>query len=146
MKKINLFEPNLSDLEKKFVLEALNKNQISSYGYFNDLLEKEVKKITGSKYNLTISSGSAALYTAFRSAGIKKDEIVITQSYTFSATTNAIMLNNSIPLLVDISDKDLNIDFENLKEFFKKETFRKNNATFHKKAKKKLPVYVWYSL
>ena len=56
MKQINLFEPNLSNLEKKFVLDSLNKNQISSYGYFNDLLEKEIKKVTGSKYNLTISS------------------------------------------------------------------------------------------
>ena len=138
MKQINLFEPNLSYLEKKFVLESLNKNQISSYGYFNDLLEKEVKKVTNSKYNLTISSGSAGLYIALKSTGIKKDEIVITQSYTFAATTNAIMLNGSIPLLVDISCKDLNIDFENLKEFFKKETFLKNKSTYHKKTKKKI--------
>ncbi len=138
MKQINLFEPNLSYLEKKFVLESLNKNQISSYGYFNDLLEKEVKKVTNSKYNLTISSGSAGLFIALKSTGIKKDEIVITQSYTFAATTNAIMLNGSIPLLVDISCKDLNIDFENLKEFFKKETFLKNKSTYHKKTKKKI--------
>ena len=69
---------------------------------------------------------------------VKKDEIVITQSYTFSATTNAIMLNNSIPLLVDISDNDLNIDFENLKNFFDKETFTKQNSTYHKKTKKKI--------
>ena len=138
MKQINLFEPNLSNLEKKFVLDSLNKNQISSYGYFNDLLEKEIKKITGSKYNLTISSGSAGLYIALKSTGIKKDEIVITQSYTFSATTNAIMLNNAIPLLVDISYNDLNIDFENLKTFFNKETFTKQNSTYHKKTKKKI--------
>jgi perosamine synthetase len=138
MKQINLFEPNLSNLEKKFVLDSLNKNQISSYGYFNDLLEKEIKKVTGSKYNLTISSGSAGLYIALKSTGIKKDEIVITQSYTFSATTNAIMLNNSIPLLVDISYNDLNIDFENLKNFFDKETFTKQNSTYHKKTKKKI--------
>ena len=48
------------------------------------------------------------------------------------------MLNGSIPLLVDISCKDLNIDFENLKEFFKKETFLKNKSTYHKKTKKKI--------
>ena len=138
MQQINLFEPNLSNLEKKFVLDSLNKNQISSYGYFNDLLEKEIKKITGSKYNLTIPSGSAGLYIALKSTGIKKDEIVITQSYTFSATTNAIMLNNAIPLLVDISYNDLNIDFENLKTFFNKEKFTKQNSTYHNTTKKKI--------
>ena len=75
---------------------------------------------------------------AFKSIGIKKDEIIITQSYTFTATTNAIILNNSIPLLLDISLNDLNLDLIKLEEFLKNETFRKKNFIFHKKTKKKI--------
>ena len=103
MKKISLFEPNITNSEKKTVIKSLNTNQISTYGYFNNLLEIEIKKISGARYNLALSSGSASLYVALKSLGIKSNEIVITQSYTFAATTNAILLNNSIPLLVDIS-------------------------------------------
>jgi perosamine synthetase len=138
MKKIPLFEPNIGNLEKKMVMASLNNNQISTYGYFTDLFIKEVQKITNSKYNLATNSGSAALFLALKSVGVKQDEIVITQSYTFAATTNAIILNHSTPLLLDISLENLNIDFDQLENFFKKETFQKMGFTFHKKTKKKI--------
>ena len=94
VKQISLFEPNIGKLEKKLVVKSINENQISSYGYFTNLFEKEIKKITLSKYNLATNSGSSALFVALKSMGIKKDEIVLTQSYTFTGTTNAIILNN----------------------------------------------------
>ena len=138
MKKVSLFEPNISKLEKKIVLQSLNENQISSYGYFTTLFEDETKKITNSKYNLATNSGSSALFLALKSVGVKKNEIVLTQSYTFAATTNAIILNNSIPLLLDISLKNLNLDFVHLESFLKDKTYQKNNYTFHKKTNKKI--------
>lgn len=138
MKKISLFEPNISNLEKKMVMLSLNNNQISSYGSFTNLFIKEVQKITNSRYNLATSSGSSALFLALKSLGIKKDEIVITQSYTFAATTNAIILNHSIPLLLDISLENLNLDFDQLENFLDKYTFQKNRFTIHKKTKKKI--------
>lgn len=138
MKKISLFEPNIGNLEKKFVVRSINENQISSYGYFTNLFEKEIKKITLSKYNLATSSGSSALFVALKSMGIKKDEIVLTQSYTFTGTTNAIILNNSLPLLLDISKENLNLDLDNLEKFLKVSTFKKGKNTFHKASKKKI--------
>ena len=59
MNKITLFEPNITNLEKKIVQESLNKNQISTYGYFNKLLENEINKLTGSSYSLATNSGSS---------------------------------------------------------------------------------------
>ena len=125
MKKVQLFEPNISKLEKKMVLKSLEKNQISTHGYFTSIFEKEAKKITKSKYNLATNSGSSGLLIALKSLGIRKNEIVITQSYTFAATTNAIMLNDSIPLLFDISLKNLNLDLYQLEEFLKKKLLKK---------------------
>ena len=135
---ISLFEPNIGSLEKKLVIKSINENQISSYGYFTNLFEKEVKKITLSKYNLATSSGSSALFVAFKSIGIKKDEIVITQSYTFTVTTNAIILNNSIPLLLDIKKDNLNLDLDNLERFLKNDTIKKGKFIYHKTSKKKI--------
>lgn len=138
MKKIPLFEPNISNLEKKYVLKSLEKNQISTYGYFKNSFEKEAKKVTSSKFNLSINSGSSALFLALKSLDVGQNEIVLTQSYTFAATTNAILLNNSIPLLFDICLNDLNIDINQLENFLKKNTFRIKRNTFHKKTKKKI--------
>ena len=137
MKKISLFEPNVGNLEKKLVVKSINENQISSYGYFTNLFEKEVKKITLSKYNLATSSGSSALFVALKSIGIKRDEIVLTQSYTFTGTTNAIILNNSIPLLLDIKKDNLNLDLDNLENFLDKNTLKKGKFIYHKILKKK---------
>ena len=145
MKQISLFEPNIGKLEKKFVVRSINENQISSYGYFTKLFEKEIKKITLSKYNLATSSGSSALFVALKSMGIKKDEIVLTQSYTFTGTTNAIILNNSLPLLLDISKENLNLDLDNLEKFLKVSTFKKGKNIFHKSSKRKLVVFVLFS-
>ena len=138
MKKIPLFEPNISNLEKKYVLKSLEKNQISTYGYFKSLFEKKAKSITKSKFNLSTNSGSSALFLALKSLEIGEDEIVLTQSYTFAATTNAIILNKSIPLLLDINLEDLNIDINQLENFLEKKTFRKKKNTFHKQTKKKI--------
>ena len=138
MNKITLFEPNITNLEKKIVQESLNKNQISTYGYFNKLLENEINKLTGSSYSLATNSGSSALFVAFKSIGVKENEIIITQSYTFTATTNAILLNNSIPLLLDISKENLCLDLIHLESFLKNETFKNKKFTYHKKTKKKI--------
>ena len=138
MKNISLFEPNITNLEKKMVLKSLEKNQISTHGYFTSLFEKEAKKITKSKYNLAVNSGSSGLLVALKTLGIKKNEIVITQSYTFAATTNAIMLNGSTPILFDISPKTLNIDLIQLEKFLIAKTYKKNNQTFHKYSKRKI--------
>ena len=80
MKKISLFEPNIGSLEKKLVIKSINENQISSYGYFTNLFEKEVKNITLSKYNLATSSGSSALFVAFKSIGIKNSHYHVGKS------------------------------------------------------------------
>ena len=138
MKKISLFEPNVGKLEKQLVIKSINENQISSYGYFTNLFEKQVKKITSSKFNLATSSGSSALFVGLKSIGIKKDEIVLTQSYTFTGTTNAIILNNSIPLLLDISIDNLNLDLDNLEKFLISSTFKKGKNLYHKLYKKKI--------
>ena len=142
MKKISLFEPNVGKLEKQLVIKSINENQISSYGYFTNLFEKQVKKITSSKFNLATSSGSSALFVGLKSIGIKKDEIVLTQSYTFTGTTNAIILNNSIPLLLDISIDNLNLDLDNLEKFLISSTFKKGKNLYHKLYKKKNKLYL----
>ena len=49
MKQISLFEPNIGKLEKKFVVRSINENQISSYGYFTNLFEKEIEPLRRSR-------------------------------------------------------------------------------------------------
>ena len=101
--KIPLSIPFIDFNEKKLILDSIKNNEISTFGRNVAVFEKKISRLTGGKFNLALNSGSSALLIAFKSLGLKKDDLVITQSYTFTATTNAIKLNNATPLLFDIS-------------------------------------------
>jgi 8-amino-3,8-dideoxy-alpha-D-manno-octulosonate transaminase len=60
-------------------------------------------------YGLAVSSGTAALRVALAALGIGKGDEVITQSFTFVATAEAIIESGAIPVCVNI-DLTLNMD------------------------------------
>ena len=71
-------------------------------------LEKEVGSKINVKYAQAVSSGSTALKVALRALGVKAGDEVITQSFTFVATVEAILEIGAVPVIVDI-DKTLNM-------------------------------------
>ena len=72
----------------------------------NTDLETKLKKITYSKYCLTVSSGTDALIIALSSLGIKKNDEVITTPFTYVSTVEAICRVGATPVFVDIKRSD----------------------------------------
>ena len=103
---------------------------------------KKISRLTGGKFNLALNSGSSALLIAFKSLGLKKDDLVITQSYTFTATTNSIIHSGGIPWLFDIDEENLSIDINKVRESLVKNCFKKGKFYFHKKNKKEYLQFV----
>jgi len=60
-------------------------------------------------YALGVTSGTSALRVALAALGIKDGDEVITQSFTFVATAEAIIESRAIPVITEI-DKTLNMD------------------------------------
>ena len=96
MKKINIIEPKIFNEERKYILSCIKNNEISTYGRFINKFEKKVAKISSAKYCVALTSGSVGLYLALRAIKIKKTDLVIAPSYTFAATTNAIIHSLSL--------------------------------------------------
>ena len=71
--------------------------------------EKLFKKKINSKYALAVTSGTAALRVALSTLDLKKNDEVITQSFTFVATAEAIIEAGAKPVCCNI-DKTLNLD------------------------------------
>ncbi len=71
--------------------------------------EKEFAVKFGVAYTRAVTSGTAALLVALKALGVKPGDEVITQSFTFVATVEAILMAGAIPVIVDI-DKSLNLD------------------------------------
>ena len=77
--------------------------------------EKQFAKKMRSKYSLAVTSGTAALRVALSTLNLKKGDEIITQSFTFVATVEAIVESRAVPVCTEI-DKTLNMDPKDLQK------------------------------
>jgi 8-amino-3,8-dideoxy-alpha-D-manno-octulosonate transaminase len=66
--------------------------------------EKKFSEKLGVKYSQAVTSGTVAQLVAMHAMGIKPGDEVITQSFTFVATVEAILALGAVPVVVDIDD------------------------------------------
>ena len=71
--------------------------------------EKKLAEKVNSKYSLFVCNGTAALKLGLIALGVKPGDEVITQSFTFVATVEAILELGAIPVITEV-DKTLNMD------------------------------------
>lgn len=74
--------------------------------------EKEAAEYLKVKHALSCASGTDALHLALRAAGVKAGDEVITSTFTFIATAEAICYVGAIPVFVDIDPQTFNLDPE----------------------------------
>ena len=72
-------------------------------------LEKKLCKLTGAKYAVAISNGTAALHAACYAAGISVGDEVITTPITFAASANCALYCGATPVFADINYDTYNI-------------------------------------
>ena len=85
--------------------------------------EKSFARKFKSKYALAVTSGTAALRVALSTIDLKKGDEVITQSFTFVATVEAIVEARATPICTEV-DETLNMDPKD----FEKKINRKTKA------------------
>ncbi len=83
--------------------------------------ENNFAKKLKSNYALAVSSGTAALRTGLAALELKEGDEVITQSFTFVATVEAIVESRAVPVCTEI-DESLNMDPDDLLKKINKKT------------------------
>lgn len=73
-------------------------------------LEARLCALTGAKYAVAVSNGTAALHIACQTAGVTAGDEVITTPITFAASANCALYCGARPVFADINDKTYNID------------------------------------
>lgn len=73
-------------------------------------LEQRLCAITGAKYCVAVSNGTAALHIAAMAAGIGPEDEVITTPITFAASANCALYCGAKPVFADINPHTYNID------------------------------------
>lgn len=107
---IPVYKPWLTDLEKKYVLDAYNSGWISSQGPYIERFEKAFAEYIGVKHAIAVNNGTAACHLAMVALGIGPGDEVIIPAVTFIATANAITYCGGKPVLCDIARDSWNID------------------------------------
>ena len=75
-----------------------------------------------SKYCISTSSGTTALWVALKAANVKSGDEVIIPPYTFIATASAVLMANAVPVFVDIDPDTFNIDSSKIEEAISSKT------------------------
>lgn len=73
------------------------------------ILEDNLCRITGAKYAVAVSNGTAALHVACLAAGIHEGDEVITTPMTFAASANCALYCGARPVFADINPETYNI-------------------------------------
>lgn len=139
---IPLHEPRFIGNDRKYVLDAIDSTFVSSVGKYVDRFEEMVKDYTGSKYAVATVNGTAALHMSLLLAGVKANELVITQALSFIATCNAISYIGAEPVFVDIDEKNLGLSTDALTDFLTTECIVKNGNCYHQKSGKRIAAVV----
>ncbi len=85
-------------------------------------LEEKLCEITGAKYAVVCSNGTAALHIACMAAGVTAGDEVITTPITFAASANCALYVGAKPVFADINDRTYNIDPSSVKEHITERT------------------------
>ena len=73
-------------------------------------LEDKLCAVTGAKYAVVCSSGTAALHIACLAAGVGEGDEVITTPVTFAASANCALYCGARPVFADIDPETYNIE------------------------------------
>lgn len=110
MNKISIAQPRLIGNEKKYVLDCIESNWISSVGKYIGEFEKAFAEFCGVKHAIATNNGTTALHLALIALGLQPNDEVIVPTVTYIATANAVKYCGATPVFVDICSETMNID------------------------------------
>ncbi len=118
-KKILLCLCHMSGNEKKYIDEAFDDNWVVPLGPNVDGFEKDLEaflshgdpSLAGLRV-AAVCSGTAALHLGLILLGVERDDEVICQSFTFSASANPVTYQGGRPVFVDSEPDTWNMDPE----------------------------------
>ncbi|MEA4994949.1 MAG: DegT/DnrJ/EryC1/StrS family aminotransferase [Petrimonas sp.] len=138
-KRIWLSLAHMGGQEQKFIQEAFDTNWVVPLGPNVDGFEKDLTEFLDQDVHVVaLSAGTAAIHLGLVQLGVSRDEEVICQSFTFSASANPITYQGAKPVFVD-SEKDT----WNMSPTYLRKAIENRIAKTGKKPKAIIPVHLY---
>lgn len=110
MGRISVAQPWLAGNERRYIIDCLDTNWISSAGKYIAAFEEAFASFCGVRHAIATNNGTTALHLALVGLDLKPGEEVILPTVTYVATANAVHYCGGIPVIVDVAAPALNID------------------------------------
>ena len=99
---VHLSLADTGDAEREALERVGRSSWFSSVGPEIDAFEEEIASRVGRRHAVATCSGTAALHLALLAAGVGPGTTVVTSSFTFAATANAVHHAGATPFFVDV--------------------------------------------
>ncbi len=107
--KIPLSAPDITESEINAVTEVLRSPRLSLGPKLTEF-ENNFAAYIGAKHAVAVNSGTSGLHLCVRALGLQTGDEVITTPFSFVASANVLLLENCVPVFVEIDPQTLNID------------------------------------
>lgn len=118
-KRIYLCLAHMSEegIEQKYIKKAFDDNYVVPLGPNVNQFEAELEAFVGqNKRVVALSCGTAAVHLALINCGVKSDDEVLVQSFTFCASSHPITYLGAKPVFIDSEQETWNMDPELLEK------------------------------
>lgn len=116
---ISLHEPELDELDEKYILDAIRSSWVSTGGPFVTQFENAIAEYVNSKYAISVCNGTIGLHLAIdclkRKANIDREFEILLPSLTFIASANSVVHAGGTPVFVDCEQFSFQISVPHLK-------------------------------
>ncbi|MDB2481930.1 LegC family aminotransferase [Gammaproteobacteria bacterium] len=139
---IPLHRPIFNGNERKYLVDCIDSNFVSSVGAKVNEFENGIAKFTNCNHAIATVNGTSALHIAIKLSGVKEGDEVLTQALTFIATCNAISYTGAKPVFIDVDKDTMGMSPDALLGFLKNHTEKRNGNTYNIKTRKKIRACV----
>ncbi|MFH2138221.1 MAG: aminotransferase class I/II-fold pyridoxal phosphate-dependent enzyme [Candidatus Omnitrophota bacterium] len=108
-RQIYLDAPNVGEIEKRYLNQAIDTGYVSTIGPFVPQFEEKIAGYLGVQKGVSVQSGTAALHISLYELGIGCEDEVIVPVLTFVATVNPVKYVGATPVFVDVDADTWNI-------------------------------------
>ena len=139
---IPLHRPVFEGPERRWLVECIDSNFVSSVGARVTKFEERVAAFTGARHAVATVNGTAALHVALHLAGVTADTEVLTQALTFVATCNAVRYAHAWPVFVDVDRDTLSLSPVALAAFLDRHAERRADGVYNRTSGRRLAACV----
>ena len=139
---VPLHRPVFEGNERKYLVDCIDSNFVSSVGAKVTEFEQGIADFTGSRFAVATVNGTAALHVALQLAGVKRGDEVISQALTFIATCNALSYAGAEPVFVDVDLDTLGMSPDALRRWLAANAEMRGGHPFNRRTGRRIAACV----